>query len=173
MAHAAPTPGTSPRGPFARRPFARGTSTGAGPGAGRTGRPAPPDVFGRRTHLLARAATLLATALVYGYWEASISRRGGPITGWNLFAGFMTALAFLVLYLVVRQIARRLPREPHAALWGAFWGSAVGFLYSRSGVAMFTCILMSLIVAAAVTGALVYRYYTHGDAVEARTARTT
>ncbi|MBZ6171520.1 MULTISPECIES: hypothetical protein [Streptomyces] len=173
MAHAAPTPGTSPREPFARRPFARGTSTGAGPGAGRTGRPAPPDVFGRRTHLLAKAATLLATALVYGYWEASISRRGGPITGWNLFAGFMTALAFLVLYLVVRQIARRLPREPHAALWGAFWGSAVGFLYSRSGVAMFTCILMSLIVAAAVTGALVYRYYTHGDAVEARTARTT
>ncbi|GHJ01859.1 MULTISPECIES: hypothetical protein [Streptomyces] len=173
MAHAAPTPGTSPRGPFARGSFARGPSTGAGPGAGRTGRPAPPDVFGRRTHLLAKAATLLATGLVYGYWEASISRRGGPITGWNLFAGFMTTLAFLVLYLVVRQIARRLPREPHAALWGAFWGSAVGFLYSRSGVAMFTCVLMSLIVAAAVTGALVYRYYTRGDAVEARTARTT
>ncbi|MBU6533093.1 hypothetical protein ACFUIW_09615 [Streptomyces sp. NPDC057245] len=158
MAHAVPT---------------RGSSTGARTGTGRTGRTAWPDVFGRRTHLLAKWATPLVLGLVYGYWAASVSRRGGPVTGWNLFFGFMTALAFAVLYVVVREVARRLPREGHAVLWGAFAGSALGYLYSGSGVAMFTCVVVSLLLAAAVTAGLAYWYYTHQDAEEARAARTT
>ncbi|WP_217244747.1 hypothetical protein [Streptomyces sp. AC602_WCS936] len=147
MAHAIPTTGTPAK-------------TGA------SGRPpnALPDVFSERTHVVARWTLLVMAGLVYGYWAASISRRGGPVTGWNLLFGFMTALAFVVLYAVVRALAQRLPREGHAVLWGAFAGSAVGFLYSRSGVAMFTCVLVSLLVAAAVTGALFYRYYTCEDA---------
>ncbi|MFC9099885.1 hypothetical protein ACFT08_02760 [Streptomyces rochei] len=147
MAHAVPTRKTSA-------------------GAERRGR-APdtlPDVFGERTHLVAKWAVPVLAGLLYGYWAASISRRGGPVTGWNLLFGFMTALAFVVLYAVVRAVAQRLPREGHAVLWGAFTGSAVGFLYSRSGVAMFTCVLVSLLVAAAVTGANFYRHYTCEDA---------
>ncbi|MDQ0386560.1 hypothetical protein J2S54_003380 [Streptomyces sp. DSM 42143] len=147
MAHAVPTTGTSTgRGARGRAPNAL------------------PDVFSERTHLMAKWALPVLAGLVYGYWAASISRRGGPITGWNLLFGFMTALAFAILYAVVRAVAQRLPREGHAVLWGAFAGSAVGFLYSRSGVAMFTCVLVSLLVAAAVTGALFYRYYTCEDA---------
>ncbi|MFH8975043.1 hypothetical protein [Streptomyces sp. NPDC017890] len=149
MAHAVPT---------------RGTSTGASPGTGPRGRTRTPDVFGERTHRVARWAVPVAAGLVYGYWAASVRRFGGPVTGWNLLFGFLTALAFIVLCAVVRAVARRLPREGHAALWGAFAGSAVGFLYSGSGVAMFTCVLVSLLVAAAVFGALFYRYYTHEDA---------
>ncbi|MDQ0405098.1 hypothetical protein OIE75_19190 [Streptomyces sp. NBC_01723] len=132
----------------------------------------PPDVFGARTHLLAKWAMPLGIALVYGYWVASVRRHGGPVTGWNLLVGFLSVLVFFVLFVAVRAVAARLPREGHAVLWGAFAGSALGFLYSGSGVAMFTSILVSLLLAAAVAASLFYRYYTHEDAEKARTART-
>ncbi|MEU6446094.1 hypothetical protein [Streptomyces sp. NPDC046979] len=132
----------------------------------------PPDVFGARTHLLMKWAMPLAIGLVYGYWVASVRRHGGPITGWNLLVGFLSALVFFVLFVAVRAVTARLPREGHAVLWGAFAGSALGFLYSGSGVAMFTSILVSLLLAAAVTASLFYRDYTHQDAEEARAART-
>ncbi|MFG2680390.1 hypothetical protein [Streptomyces sp. NPDC048392] len=151
---------------------ARGASNGVRTGPGTPGRTTP-DVFGERTHLLAKWAMPLAVGLVYGYWAAAIRRRGGPVTGWNLFFGFMTVLAFVILYYAVRAVAERLPREGHAVLWGAFAGSALGFLYSVSGVAMFTCVVVSLLLAAAVTLALLYHYGTHQDAEEARAARTT
>ena len=160
MAHAVPT---------------RGTSTGDRTGGTGTGRDASgrrtPDMFGARTHLLAKWAMPLAIGLVYGYWAASVRRHGGPVTGWNLLFGFMAVLAFALLWYVVRAVADRLPREGHAVLWGAFAGSALGFLYSGSGVAMFTCVLVSLLLAAAVTAGLYYFYATRQDAEEARAAR--
>ncbi|MFJ6075583.1 hypothetical protein ACIQFU_32920 [Streptomyces sp. NPDC093065] len=159
MAHAVPTAGTP-----------TGARAGTGPG---TSRRTTPDVFGKKTHLLMKWAMPVVTALVYGYWVASVRRHGGPITGWNLLIGFMSVLAFAILYFAVREVARRLPREGHAALWGAFAGSALGFLYSGSGVAMFTCILASLLFAGAVTAALVYHYYTRRDAQADRAAPTT
>ncbi|WP_217142799.1 hypothetical protein [Streptomyces sp. AC627_RSS907] len=140
-----------------------GASTGPTRTRGRTA-PEPPDVFSERTHKVARWAAPLAAGLVYGYWAASIRRHGGPITGWNLLFGFLTVLAFVVLYAVVRAVAQRLPREGHAVLWGAFAGSALGFLYAQSGVAMFTCVVVSLLLAAAVFAMLFYCYYTHEDA---------
>ncbi|MGV9284803.1 hypothetical protein [Streptomyces sp. NPDC003730] len=156
MAHATPAHTT-----------ATGTRTGPDPGPpGRT----TPDVFGRRTHLLMKWAMPVVTALVYGYWVASVRRHGGPITGWNLLIGFLSVLVFAVLWFAVRAVSRRLPREAHAALWGAFAGSALGFLYSGSGVAMFTCILASLLLAAAVTATLIYHYYTRRDAADTRAA---
>jgi hypothetical protein len=145
MAHAVPTRGASDR------------STATCP-------PTTPDVFGPRVHLVAKWAVPVLAGLVYGYWAAANRRHGGPVTGWNLLFGFMTALAFVVLFAVVRAVAARLPREGRAVLWGAFAGSALGFLYAQSGVAMFTCILTSLLLAAAVTAALFYRSYTCEDA---------
>ncbi|MFG3551437.1 hypothetical protein [Streptomyces sp. NPDC047725] len=129
-----------------------------------TGRDTTLDVFGPRTHLVAKWAVPVLAGLVYGYWAAANRRHGGPVTGWNLLFGFMTTIAFVVLYAVVRAVAERLPREGHAVLWGAFAGSALGFLYAQSGVAMFTAILTSLLLAAAVTAMLFYRYYTSEDA---------
>ncbi|MFE0800510.1 hypothetical protein [Streptomyces sp. NPDC058812] len=153
MAHAVPARGTS-----------TGTSPGTPPGTGTRGRTTTPDVFGERAHKVAKWAVPVGIGLVYGYWAASINRHGGPITGWNLLFGFMTVLAFVVLYAVVRAVAGRLPREGHAVLWGAFAGSALGFLYAQSGVAVFTCVVVSLLLAAAVSATLFYRYYTHEDA---------
>ncbi|MFD5279914.1 hypothetical protein [Streptomyces rubrogriseus] len=164
MAHAVPTRGTSTGARTG------GTGTGRDPGRDASGRRTP-DVFGARTHLLAKWAMPLAIGLVYGYWAASVRRHGGPVTGWNLLFGFMTVLAFALLWYVVRAVADRLPREGHAVLWGAFAGSALGFLYSGSGVAMFTCVLVSLLLAAAVTAGLYYLFATRQDAEDARAAR--
>ncbi|MFE5257410.1 hypothetical protein [Streptomyces coelicoflavus] len=157
MAHAVSTPGTP-----------TGARTGTGPG---TPRRTTPDVLGKKTHLLMKWAMPVAAALVYGYWVASVRRFGGPITTTNLLYGFMSMLAFAILYFAVRAVGRRLPREGHAALWGAFAGSALGFIYSGSGVAMFTCVLASLLLAGAVTAALVYHYYTRHDAQDAQEAQ--
>jgi hypothetical protein len=160
MAHAVPTPGTT-----------AGTRTGTGPTG--PGRRTTPDVLGPRTHLLVKWGLPVVTALVYGYWVASVRRHGGPITGWNLLTGFMSALAFVILYFALRAVTRRLPPEIHAALWGAFAGCALGFIYSGSGVAMFTSILASLLLAGAVTAGLVYHYYTRRDPGRAGRSRTT
>ncbi|WP_328561607.1 hypothetical protein [Streptomyces coelicoflavus] len=157
MAHAVSTPGTP-----------TGARTGTGPGTPRRTRP---DVLGEKTHLLVKWGLPVVAALVYGYWVASVRRHGGPITTTNLLYGFMSVLAFAILYFAIRAAGRRLPREGHAALWGAFAGSALGFIYSGSGVAMFTSILASLLLAGAVTASLVYHYYTSQDAQDARAAQ--
>ncbi|MEZ7006680.1 hypothetical protein [Streptomyces sp. AD55] len=147
------------------------TSGTPGTARGPSARPREaPDVFGERTHRAAHWMLPVVLGLVYGYWVAANRRFGGPITGWNVFYGFMTALAFAVLYAAVRAVAGRLPREGHAALWAAFTGSALGFLYTQTGVAMFTCIGLSLVVAAATFLVLFYRYYTHEDAAGRRVA---
>ncbi|MFD5314031.1 hypothetical protein ACFWJ3_31595, partial [Streptomyces ardesiacus] len=95
MAHAVPTPGTT-----------TGARTGTGPS--RPGRRTTPDVLGPRTHLLVKWGLPVVTALVYGYWVASVRRHGGPITGWNLLTGFMSALVFVILYFALRAVTRRL-----------------------------------------------------------------
>lgn len=121
MVHAVPTRTTSTGARTG------GTGTGRGTGRDTSGRRMP-DVFGARTHLLAKWAMPLAIGLVYGYWAASVRRHGGPVTGWNLLFGFMTVLAFALLWYVVRAVADRLPREGHAVLWGrsraAPWASS-------------------------------------------------
>lgn len=183
MAHAVPTRKTSTGSSARTSPGpSAGTSPGSsagtshgtsspGTGTGGRGTRGTPDVFGPRAHLMARWALPLAIGLVYGYWAASIHRRGGPVTGRNLLFGFLTVLAFLVLWAVVRAVADRLPREGHAVLWGAFAGSALGFLYAGSGVAMFTCVVVSLLLAAAVFATLFYRCCTHEDARSHHAAR--
>ena len=124
-----------------------------------------PDVFSARAHRIASWAWPVIAGLVYGYWAAAMRRHGGPITGWNLLFGFVTALAFIVLYLAVRELGRRSKRELHAAVWAAFVAAAVGFLYSQapSGTVL-GAVGRSLPVAAGVFALLFYRYYTREDA---------
>ncbi|MET8943323.1 hypothetical protein ABZX30_06980 [Streptomyces sp. NPDC004542] len=126
----------------------------------------PPDVFGARTHATARWAVPLALALVYGYWAAANTRYGGPITGWNVLFGFVTAIVFFVLYLGVQAVGPHVRREVHAFLWAALWGSATGFLFSLSGRGhtVLASTVLALAVAAPVFMAVFYRYYTHEDA---------
>ncbi|OUC97036.1 hypothetical protein [Streptomyces swartbergensis] len=123
-----------------------------------------PDVFSPRTHAMAKIAVPVVLGLVYGYWAAAIRRDAGPITGWNLLFGFLTALVFAVLYVAVRKVAPRLRRELHALLWFAFTGCAIGFLYSQTGESVLRSTGLGLLVGAGVLVTLFYRYYTREDA---------
>ncbi|MGW0846115.1 hypothetical protein ACWD26_39475 [Streptomyces sp. NPDC002787] len=168
MAHTAPTPGRPGSGrPGSGRPGIPGSPTPSDRHTppGRRPDPATPDVFSERTHTLTNRLLPVVLGLVYGYWAAAIDRDAGPITGWNLLFGFVTAFVFAALYLAVQTIAPRLRREPHALLWASFAGCAFGFLYSQA--AQHTVVrstLMALGVAAAVFAVTFYRYYTHEDA---------
>lgn len=158
MAQAAPTPG---RPVIPGRPTAPG-----GPGAPGT-RPAPatPDVFGERAHTLTKRILAVVLGLVYGYWAAAMNRDAGPITGWNLLFGFVTAFVFAALYFAVETVAPRLRRELHAGLWAVFAGCAFGFLYSQATQhTVLRSAAMSLGIAAAVFAVTFYRAYTHEDA---------
>ncbi|POX56912.1 hypothetical protein C3489_03020 [Streptomyces sp. Ru71] len=123
-----------------------------------------PDVFSQRTHVLARYGIPVLLGLVYGYWAAANRRDGGPITGWNVLFGFVTALVFIVLCIAVAVFAPRLPRELHSAVKSAFGGIAVGFLVSQSGASVLWSSAMGLVAGAAVYVVFFYRYYTREDA---------
>ncbi|MFJ1808850.1 MULTISPECIES: hypothetical protein [unclassified Streptomyces] len=129
-----------------------------------TARTRTPDVFSERTHRAAQWTTAVGLGLVYGYWAAANNRSGGPITGWNLLLGFVSAFVFAALYLGVHALASRVRRELHALLWAAFAGCAFGFLYSQTDAAVLRSAGMALAIAAAVFATLFFRYYTHEDA---------
>lgn len=140
MAHAAPRPRTVSR------------------------RPGTIRVFSDRTRSVAKLAVPVVLGLVYGYWAAANARYGGPITGWNLLFGFLTALVFAVLCAALLNIAPKLRREVHAVLWAAFSGIAIGFLVNQSHTSVLRSTVLGLATAAAVFAFLFYRYYTHEDA---------
>ncbi|MEV5440131.1 hypothetical protein AB0K80_29610 [Streptomyces sp. NPDC052682] len=134
------------------------------PGRARTQRQRTPDVFGPRVHTAARWALPVVLGLLYGYWAAANRRDGGPITGWNVLFGFVTAFAFMVLYVAVRAVAPRLMREMHALAWAVFAGCAIGFLYEQGGATVLAAIVLGLVIAAAFFLALLYRFSAREDA---------
>lgn len=127
-------------------------------------RPGTPDVFGERTHRIVKWALPVVVGLVYGYWAAANRRGGGPITGWNILFGFVTAFVFIVLYIGVRALAPRLKREQHALLWAAFAGCAFGFLINQAGPSVLYSAGVAVAIAAGFFAVLFYLYYTHEDA---------
>ncbi|MET9759297.1 hypothetical protein ABZ016_09595 [Streptomyces sp. NPDC006372] len=124
------------------------------------------DVFSARTHTMMRATVTVALGLLYGYWAAAVRRDAGPITGWNVLFGFVTAFVFAVLYAAVWQLGKRqgLVRELHAALWFVFTGCAVGFLVSQANATVLWSATSGVVVGAGVFVTMFYRYYTHEDA---------
>ncbi|MGW4567988.1 hypothetical protein ACWEN3_38295 [Streptomyces sp. NPDC004561] len=145
MAHAAPAPG--------------------GRAAALTGQP-PPDVFSERAHRIGRWAVPAVIGLVYGYWAAANARYGGPITGWNLLFGFVTAFVFFAAYWLLETFGKRMRREIRATLWGAFTAIAIGFLYSLSGHGHTwqASTVLGLVIGVPTGLWMFYRYYTHEDA---------
>ncbi|MFI6543234.1 hypothetical protein ACIBO9_08305 [Streptomyces prunicolor] len=155
MAHAAPTPGGM-TGP--------GNTTGPSGTTGRGGFTSNlPDIFDARVHRVAKVGIPVVLGLVYGYWAAANRRGGGPITGWNLLFGFVTALAFIVLCLAVAQFAPLLKRELHSLVKSGFAGAALGFLYSQTGESVLRSTALGLATTAAVFLVFFYRYYTRED----------
>ncbi|MFE7896940.1 hypothetical protein ACFU3E_05215 [Streptomyces sp. NPDC057424] len=127
-----------------------------------------PDVFSARTHSVAHVALPVVLGLIYGFWAAANQRHGGPITGWNLLFGFVTALVFAVLFAAVWQLAPRLPRELHALSWFVFAGCATGFLYNQTDASVYSSSGLGLAVGAGVFVMVFYRSYTHEDAAGRR-----
>ncbi|MCN9242138.1 hypothetical protein NGF19_15295 [Streptomyces sp. RY43-2] len=121
----------------------------------------PPDLFDRRTHAVGRFAVPVVLGLVYGYWAATTRRHGGPLTGWNILFGFMTALVFAVVSIALFFATRHMRRGQHALLWAMFAGIALGFLFSQSGHSVYSTVGLGLVIAAAVFLLNYYRYYTH------------
>ncbi|MEU9349962.1 hypothetical protein AB0D65_02820 [Streptomyces griseoloalbus] len=145
MAHAAPR---------SRGPVERGGTT---------------DLFSGRAHRAAKVAVPVLTGLVYGYWAAANRRDAGPVTGWNILFGFLTALAFALVFMALLALAPKLRREMHAMLWAAFSGIAVGFLVNQADGSVLWCTALGLVVAAGVFGVMFYHFYTHEDATGHRT----
>ncbi|MEU1083483.1 hypothetical protein ABZ368_25165 [Streptomyces sp. NPDC005908] len=123
-----------------------------------------PDVFDARTHRTARVVLPVLTALVYGFWAAANRRYGGPITGWNLLFGFLTALVFAVLFITLLTVGPKLRRGAHALAWAAFAGCAVGFLFSQSNGSIYRSVAVGVGIMAGVFLIMFYRYYTQEDA---------
>ncbi|MEU5539855.1 hypothetical protein [Streptomyces sp. NPDC020362] len=123
-----------------------------------------PNVFDERTHRIARLVVPVVLGLVYGYWAAANRRSGGPITGWNVLFGFVTAIVFAVVLMALLTAAPRMRREVRALAWTAFIGCAFGFLYSQSGESILRSVGMSLAVSAVTFVVVFYHYYTHEDA---------
>ncbi|MFF7543959.1 hypothetical protein ACFZCU_10010 [Streptomyces canus] len=122
-----------------------------------------PDVFDAKVHMAARYGIPVVLGLVYGYWAAANRRDGGPITGWNLLFGFVTAIAFIVLCIAVATFAPLLKRELHSAVKSGFAGAAVGFLYSQTGESVLRSTALGMAVAAGIFVVFFYRYYTRED----------
>ncbi|MCT7357285.1 hypothetical protein N4P33_34865 [Streptomyces sp. 15-116A] len=131
-----------------------------------------PDVFSERVHTMARLGIPVVLGLIFGYWAAANARRGGPITGWNLLLGFVSAAAFIVVYLALQAVAPKLPRELHAVAWGAFTAIAVGFLVSQSDESVLRSAWLGLISGAGVFAILFYRYYSREDGRGSRAGHT-
>ncbi len=122
------------------------------------------DVFDARTHRMARIVLPVLAALVYGFWAAANRRYGGPITGWNLLFGFVTALVFAVVLITLLTVAPKLHRGLHALAWAAFTGCAVGFLFSQSNGSIYRSVALGVGVTIGTFLVLFYRYYTTEDA---------
>ncbi|MEZ3180163.1 hypothetical protein KYY02_16165 [Streptomyces pimonensis] len=147
MAHTAPRPRPRPR--------PRGTIEPAG----------TTDVFGARTHRVAKVVVPVLLGVLYGYWMAANRRYGGPITMENFLFGFFAGLVFSLVFMALLALTPRMRREMHAVLWAAFSGSALGFLVIQApspGVLRST--ILGLLVASGVFLTMFYRFYTHEDA---------
>ncbi|MFF4800069.1 hypothetical protein ACFY1U_16935 [Streptomyces sp. NPDC001351] len=150
MAQAAPTSGGM-MGKVRRNRAARPTRT--------------PDLFDERVHTLGRYGIPVALGLVYGFWAAANRRGGGPVTGWNILFGFVTAAVFIVLCIAVATFAPLLKRELHSLVKSCFAGAAVAFLYSQTGESVYRSVALGVVVTAGVFLVFFYRYYTREDAV--------
>ncbi|MFC8199108.1 hypothetical protein ACFWBR_32855 [Streptomyces sp. NPDC060006] len=128
--------------------------------------PATPAPVTKRPAIPAVTAKLVVPALagvVYGLWTSGIDRHSGPITGWNVLLGVVSALVFAGVMYGIHTFAPRLPRELHAFAWAAFAGISFGFLYSLSDASVLKSAGLSLVVTAGVFAMVFYRFYTTED----------
>jgi hypothetical protein len=117
-------------------------------------------LLGDRGTKIMKLALPLGLGLIYGYWAAANTRNGGPITGWNLFYGFMTALAFMLALTAMMALTPRLSRGIRAVAWAAFSGVALGFLVSTTDTSVIRSVVLGGALAVGVFVSALYRIET-------------
>ncbi|MFD9795965.1 hypothetical protein ACFWXK_33995 [Streptomyces sp. NPDC059070] len=117
-----------------------------------------------RTPALGLSPALMALPVVigvcYGFWAASISRRGGEVTGANIALGLVSGAVVAALGLALLTIQNRLPREARALAYGALFGAGTGFLYAQSGESVFGASMMGALLGGGMLAAAFYVFYT-------------
>ncbi|MDQ0951202.1 putative membrane protein [Streptomyces phaeochromogenes] len=116
-----------------------------------------------RPAVSAKLAIPAIGGIVYGFWTSGIDRHSGPITGWNVLLGVVSAVVFAAVAHGIHTVAPRLPREARALAWAVFAGIAFGFLYSLTDASILKSAGHSLVIAAGVFAVVFYRYYTTED----------
>ncbi|MEV6547797.1 hypothetical protein AB0M57_03700 [Streptomyces sp. NPDC051597] len=102
----------------------------------------------------------LVTGVFYGFWAASISRRGGEVTGGNIALGLVSGAVIAALGLGLLLIQGRLPRELRALAFGTLFGAGTGFLYAQSGESVLGAAGMGAVLGAGMGLAAFYVFYT-------------
>ncbi|MCX4907285.1 hypothetical protein [Streptomyces sp. NBC_00878] len=126
--------------------------------------PTPTATKPAASAMLAKLAIPALGGIVYGFWVSGIHRDEGPITGWNVLLGFVSAIVFAAVALGIHTVvAPRLPREVRAATWAAFAGISFGYLYSLTDASVLKSSGLALVIAGSVFAMVFYRYYTTED----------
>ncbi|MFI8290482.1 hypothetical protein EAO71_23170 [Streptomyces sp. ms191] len=126
-----------------------------------------------RRHLSTHGFGLPVTlGLAYGIYAAAIPRDGGVLTWGLVLLGVVSGLVLAAGVYALRRWGHVIPREPHAAAWGALAGIAIGFLYSLSDSSIWSATVLGLVVGACITLAAFYLLYTHEDVPRRPVRRT-
>ncbi|MGP9019908.1 hypothetical protein ACT1U9_16110 [Streptomyces sp. BR1] len=108
-------------------------------------------------------ATPVVIGIFYGFWTASINRRGGDVTAANIGLGLVSGIVIAALGLGLLMIQGRLMREVRGAAFGALFGAGTGFLYAQSGESVFGASMMGALLGGAMFAAAFYVFYTRED----------
>ncbi|WP_345647486.1 hypothetical protein [Streptomyces tremellae] len=103
----------------------------------------------------------LLMGIGYGAYAAFMARAGGPADYTQLWLAVASGIGFAALMYVILFTQRALSRELRAPLWGAFLGSAVGFLRGLGDFSIYRSAGFGLVIGAAVTVVLYYWWHTH------------
>ncbi|WHM37844.1 hypothetical protein [Streptomyces sp. BPTC-684] len=124
-------------------------------------RPGPSSGLAARFGLPpALIALPVVIGVFYGFWAASINRRGGEVTGANIALGLVSGAVIAALGLGLLMIQGRLPRELRAAAFGTLFGAGTGFLYAQSGESVFGASMMGALLGGGMMAAAFYVFYT-------------
>ena len=130
-------------------------------GRGQPGQPGQPG----QQRLSSRGWGLpLALGIVYGLYAPTVVRHGSEPSWGQFWLGVVSGLVLALAVHGLRRYGRALPRELRAAAWGGLAGIAIGFLFSLSDASVYAATVLGLVVAAAVSAAAFYLFYTHEDA---------
>ncbi|MFE9257614.1 hypothetical protein [Streptomyces sp. NPDC006879] len=105
-------------------------------------------------------AVPVVLGIIYGFWASNIHRQAAAVTVANFVFGLVCFVAFTALMITTGRLGQVLPRELHAAAYGAFAGIAAGFLKSLTNESVLRSAWVGVVVGVGVGAFSFYRFYT-------------